>query len=234
MVGFDERESAKVNAAKAAVKLVKDGQILGIGSGSTVEHFIRLLGKRVKDEELEIYVVPSSFQSYFLALNSGICIVGLDEFNVLDLSVDGADEVDSKLNLIKGGGGAFTREKIVDSAAKEFVVIVDWSKKVNRLGERFLVPVEVLPFAYGYVCRKLRELGGEPILRKAKLKLGPVISDNGNFIVDVKFSRIKDAENLEKDINNIPGVVDNGIFPSSLVDIVFVGYSNRVEMLKCK
>jgi ribose 5-phosphate isomerase A len=232
MAGFDERESAKVNAAEAAVKLVKDGQVLGIGSGSTVEHFIRLLGERIRKEELEVYGVPSSFQSYFLALDSGIRIVGLDEFDVLDLAVDGADEVDSDLNLIKGGGGAFTREKIVDSAAKEFVVIVDWSKKVNRLGEKFPVPVEVLPFAYGYVCRRLRKLGGEPILRKAKLKLGPVISDNGNFIVDVKFSRIKDVKNLERDINNIPGVVDNGIFPSSLVDIVFVGYSDRVEILK--
>jgi len=232
MTDFDEREIAKVNAAEAAVKLVKDGQVLGIGSGTTVEHFIKLLGERIKKEGLEVYGVPSSFQSYFLALDSGIRVVGLDEFDVLDLAVDGADEVDSDLNLIKGGGGAFTREKIVDSAAKEFVVIVDWSKKVNRLCERFPVPVEVLPFAYGYVYRRLRKLGGEPILRRAKFKLGPVISDNGNFIVDVKFSKIKDVGNLERDINNIPGVIENGIFPSSLVDIVFVGYSDRVEILK--
>jgi len=231
--GF-ERETAKLSAAEAAVKLVKDGYVIGIGSGSTVKHFVKLLGKRIRDEELEIYGVPSSFQSYFLALNNGIRVVSLDEFNVLDLAIDGADEVDPKLNLIKGGGGALTREKIVDSAAKSFVVIIDWTKKVSHIGERFPVPVEVLPFAYGYVCRRLREFGGNPVLREAKSKLGPIISDNGNFIIDVKFQRIDDAKKLEKEINNIPGVIENGIFPSSLVDMVYVGYSDKVEVLKRK
>lgn len=229
-----ERETAKFNAAETAVKLVEDGHVIGIGSGSTVEHFVKLLGKRIKEEGLEIYGVPSSFHSYFLALNNGIRVVSLDEFNVLDLAIDGADEVDSNLNLIKGGGGALTREKIVDSAAKSFIVVVDWTKKVSYLGEKFPVPVEVLPFAYGYVFRRLRELGGEPVLREAKSKLGPIISDNGNFIVDVKFKRIDDAERLEKEINNIPGVIENGIFPSSLVDMVYVGYNDRVEVLKRK
>jgi len=229
-----EREAAKVNAAEAAAKLVRDGQILGIGSGSTVEYFVKLLGKRIKDEELEIYGVPSSFQSYFLALSNGIRVASLDEFNALDLTVDGADEVDSELNLIKGGGGALTREKIIASAAKKFVVIVDWTKKVSYLGERFPVPVEVLPFAYGYVCRRLRELGGDPILREAKSKLGPTISDNGNFIVDVKFQQIDNAKKLEKEINNVSGVIENGIFPSSLVDLVYIGYSDKVEVLKRK
>lgn len=232
MSAVSEREAAKVNAAEVAAKLVKDGQVLGIGSGSTVEYFIKLLGKRIRSEELEVYGVPSSFQSYFLALSNGIRVVSLDEFSVLDLTVDGADEVDMSLNLIKGGGGALTREKIVASAAKKFVVIVDWTKKVFLLGERFPVPVEVLPFAYSFVCRRLRELGGEPVLREAKSKLGPIITDNGNFIVDTRFQRINNANKLEKEINNVPGVIENGIFPSSLVDIVYIGHVNGVEVLK--
>jgi len=234
MSTISEREAAKVKVAEAAVKLVKDGQVLGIGSGSTVEHFVKLLGRRIENEELEVYGVPSSFQSYFLALHNGIHVVSLDEFDVLDLTIDGADEVDFELNLIKGGGGALTREKIVCSAAKSFVVIVDWTKKVHRIGERLPVPVEVLPFAYGYVCRRLKKLGGASVLRKAKSKLGPVISDNGNFIVDVKFQQIDDAKKLEREINNVPGIIENGIFPSSLVNMVYIGYSDGVEVLKRK
>ena len=211
-----------------AAKLVKDGDVVGLGTGSTTHYFIEKLGLRIKNEEITILGVPTSYQSFFLGRDSGIQITTLEEHDV-DIAVDGADEVDPKLNLIKGGGAAHTLEKIVDESAKKFVVIVDGSKIVKELG-RFPVPVEVIPQATRTVKEHLLNMGGIPQLRMAERKDGPVVTDNGNFIYDVKFT-IKNPKKLEIELNTIPGVVENGIF-SQIVDEVIVGRDTGIEFIK--
>ncbi len=216
--------NGKYNAAKLALKFVKDEIVLGIGSGTTVEIFLNLLGEEIKKNELTVYGVPSSYQSQILAVKNGIKIVDLLEYPELDLCVDGADQVDSQLNCIKGGGGAMTREKIVACASNKVVIIVDESKLSENLNAK--VPVEVIPFAYGFVKREISKFAKKQELRWANKKLGPIITDNGNFILDCEFGVIKEPERLEQEINNIPGVVENGIFPSKIIDLVIVGTNN--------
>ncbi len=212
----------KYNAAKIALELVKDGMVLGIGSGTTVEIFLKLLGEKVKREGWEIYGVPSSYQSHLLAIENGIRVVDLVEYEP-EICIDGADQVDAKMNCIKGGGGAMTREKIVAMASRKVVIIVDESKLVEELS--MPVPVEVLPFAYGYVSRELKDIATKVVMRQGSGKIGPVITDNGNLIVDCDFGKIPDerVEEIELKINRIPGVVENGIFPKKIVDDVVVG-----------
>ena len=219
----------KRNVGYAAAKLVEDGNIVGLGTGSTTLFFIEKLGKRIAEEGLEILGIPTSYQSFLLAKENGIPITTLEEHDI-DIAVDGADEVDSSLNLIKGGGAAHTMEKIVDSAAAKFVVIVDDSKVVNKLGA-FPVPVEVIPQACRTVSNHLKQFGGVPALRMGQRKGGPVITDNGNFVLDVKFESIEDPAYLEKELNYIPGVVENGIF-SGVTDEVLVGSSEGIKKLK--
>lgn len=216
-------------AGYEAAELVKDGQVVGLGTGSTTHYFIERLGEMIKEEEMEILGIPTSYQSLFLARESGITVTTLDEHRI-DLAVDGADEVDLQLNLIKGGGAAHTLEKIVDSSADKFVVIVDDSKLVNELGA-FPVPVEVIPQAFRVVNEYLESLGGKPLIRMAERKDGPVITDNGNFVVDSQFDKILEPEVLEVHINSIPGVVENGIF-TGIVDEVLVGTPQGLEILK--
>ena len=211
-----------------AAKLVKDGDVVGLGTGSTTHYFIEKLGNRIKNEGISILGVPTSYQSFFLGRDSGIQITTLEEHDV-DIAVDGADEVDPRLNLIKGGGAAHTLEKIVDESAKKFVVIVDGTKIVSKLGS-FPVPVEVIPQATRTVKKHLVDMGGLPELRMAERKDGPVVTDNGNFIYDVKFT-IKNPKKLEIELNTIPGVVENGIF-SQIVDEVIVGRDDGIEILK--
>ncbi len=221
---------AKLNCAKEAVKLVEDGMVLGIGSGSTVELFLKELGKRIKAEGLEVYGVPSSYQSHIVAVENGLRIVDLLQFPELDLCIDGADQIDSSLNCIKGGGGALTREKIVASASDRFVIIADESKLVEKLS--MPIPVEILPFAYGFVAREIEKIGGSCRLREGSGKVGPVISDNGNFIVDCNFGVIEDPRDLEARLNVIPGVVENGIFCNSMIDRIIVGTEEGVRILE--
>ncbi|MBI5681436.1 MAG: ribose-5-phosphate isomerase RpiA [Methanobacterium sp.] len=213
----------------AAAELVENGNVVGLGTGSTTHYFIEKLGERIKNENMEILGIPTSYQSFLLAKDSGIIITTLEENNI-DISVDGADEVDSNFNLIKGGGAAHTIEKIVDEAATKFVVIVDDSKIVDKLGA-FPVPLEVIPQACRTVSNHVKKFEGIPSLRMAKMKDGPVITDNGNFIVDVQFNAIENPANLEKDLNAIPGVVENGIF-AGIVDEVLVGTAEGVKTLK--
>ncbi|ADC68859.1 ribose 5-phosphate isomerase [Methanocaldococcus sp. FS406-22] len=222
-------EDLKLKVAKEAVKLVKDGMVVGLGTGSTAALFIRELGNRIKEEELTVFGIPTSFEAKMLAMQYEIPLVTLDEYDV-DIAFDGADEVEEKtLFLIKGGGGCHTQEKIVDYNADEFVVLVDESKLVKKLGEKFPIPVEVIPSAYRVVMRALSNMGGEAVIRLGDRKRGPVITDNGNMIIDV-FMNIDDAIELEKEINNIPGVVENGIF--TRVDKVLVGTKKGVKTLK--
>jgi ribose 5-phosphate isomerase A len=211
-----------------AAKEVLDGHVVGLGTGSTTHHFIDKLGMRFKEEELDIMGIPTSYQSFFLAKEWNIPITTLEEHDV-DIAVDGADEVDPAMNLIKGGGAAHTLEKIVDYSADRFIVIVDDSKMVKNLG-KFPVPVEVIPSSSRLVSRILEDMGAVSSIRMAERKDGPVITDNGNFVIDAEFGLLKDPEDLEVELNSIPGVVENGIF-TCMVDQVFIGTPDGVKKI---
>jgi ribose 5-phosphate isomerase A len=213
----------KQEVGKAAAALVKSGSIVGLGTGSTTAYTIQYLGERLQSGELkDIVGVPTSFQSEVLAKQYGVPLTTLDAIDRIDIAIDGADEVDPQKNLIKGGGAAHTREKVVDYLANQFIVVVDSGKLVERLGSSFAVPVEVIPMAIAPVTNAIKKLGGKPELRMGVKKAGPVITDQGNFVLDVRFDSIDDPVNLEKTLNNLPGVLENGIFVNC-VDLVLVG-----------
>ncbi|ERT08764.1 ribose 5-phosphate isomerase A [Lyngbya aestuarii BL J] len=213
----------KQQVGKAAADRVKSGSIVGLGTGSTTAYTLQYLGERLQSGELkDIKGVPTSFQSSVLAKQYGIPLVTLDEIDHMDIAIDGADEVDPNKNLIKGGGAAHTREKIVDSLADQLIVVVDSSKLVDKLGSTFLLPVEVIPLAITPVMNKIEKLGGKPTLRMGVKKAGPVITDQGNMVIDVKFDSIDNPAELEKTLNNIPGVLENGLFVG-VADVILVG-----------
>jgi len=213
----------KQEVGRAAANLVKSGSIVGLGTGSTTAFTIQFLGDRLKSGELkDIVGIPTSFQSEVLAKQYGVPLTTLDAVDHIDIAIDGADEVDPHKTLIKGGGAAHTREKVVDYLAELFVVVVDSGKLVDRLGSTFAVPVEVIPMAITPVMQAIKKLGGKPELRMGVRKAGPVITDQGNMVIDVKFDSIPDPGELEKTLNNIPGVLENGIFFGA-TDIVLVG-----------
>lgn len=213
----------KQEVGKAAASLVKSNTIVGLGTGSTTAYTIQFLGDRLKSGELkDIVGIPTSFQAEVLAKQYGIPLTTLDAVDRIDIAIDGADEVDPQKNLVKGGGAAHTREKIVDYLAEQFIVVVDSSKVVDRLGSSFPVPVEVIPMAIAPVMRAIEALGGKPELRMGVKKAGPVITDQGNMVVDVKFDTIDRPAELEKTLNNIPGVLENGIFVNC-ADLVLIG-----------
>lgn len=221
--GLDPVKLMKQEVGRIAANRVQSGSIVGLGTGSTTAFAIQFLGERLKSGELKnIRGVPTSFQASVLAKQYGIPLTTLDEIDKIDIAIDGADEVDPQKNLIKGGGAAHTREKIVDGLADLFVVVVDSSKLVDRLGTTFPLPVEVLPMAVAPVTQALERLGGKPELRMGVKKDGPVITDQGNMILDVTFAAIDQPAELEKTINNIPGVLDNGLFVG-LANIVLIG-----------
>jgi ribose 5-phosphate isomerase A len=227
-------EAAKKKAALAAVKHVKDGFVVGLGSGSTAAYAIEALGERIKRENLSLLAVPTSYQAFLLAIKCGIAVTTLDEHPVIDVTIDGADQIDAKLNLIKGMGAALAREKIVASASKMNIIIADESKKVQVLGESgHPVPVEVLPFAISVVKHEIEALGGKPVLREGKGKVGPVITDNGNAIIDASFGPIDNVAELEKKLKTIPGVVETGLFVN-LADTAYVGTASAVEKIERK
>lgn len=213
----------KQAVGRAAAARVKSGSIVGLGTGSTTAYALQFLGDRLKSGELtDVQGIPTSFQARVLAKQYGIPLTTLDEVGHLDVAIDGADEVDPHKNLIKGGGAAHTQEKIVDSLAREFIVVVDSGKLVDSLGSTFLLPVEVLPMALSPVRRALENLGGQCELRMGVKKAGPVVSDQGNLIIDVKFASIPNPAELEKTINNIPGVLENGLFVD-VADVILIG-----------
>ena len=221
--GADAVKIMKQQVGKAAADRVQSGSIVGLGTGSTTAFAIQYLGDRLKSGELtDIKGIPTSFQASVLAKQYGIPLTTLDEVDRIHIAIDGADEVDPQKNLIKGGGAAHTREKVVDSLAELFIVVVDQSKIVTALGSTFPVPVEVLPMAIAPVTRALEKLGGKPELRMGIKKDGPVITDQGNMVLDVTFTSIPNPAELEKTLNNIPGVLENGIFVG-VTDIVLIG-----------
>ncbi|MFN9630046.1 MAG: ribose-5-phosphate isomerase RpiA [Cyanobacteriota bacterium] len=220
----DLQTQMKQAVATAAVDQIQDGMVLGLGSGSTAALMIEELGAKLKRGELkDITGVTTSFQGEVLAAELGIPLQSLNAVQRIDLAIDGADEVDPSLQLIKGGGACHVQEKLVARRADRFVVVVDGSKLVSTLNLGFLLPVEVLPGAWRQVRTQLGEMGGAAELRMAVRKAGPVVTDQGNLVLDVKFaSGITDPATLEKEINNLPGVLENGLFVN-LTDQVLVG-----------
>jgi len=227
-------EGAKRNAALEAVKHVKNGFAIGLGSGSTAAYAVEEIGRRIKLEEWRILGVPTSYQAFLLAIKHNIPITTLEEHPSLDLTIDGADQIDEKLNLIKGMGGALAREKIVASASKKLIIVADENKKVRVLGENnHPVPIEVLPFATTLVAHKIEEIDGKPILREGKGKVGPVITDNGNFIIDANFGPLQEPGELENKLKKICGIVETGIF-YKMADTVYIGKHSTVEKIERK
>lgn len=227
-------EGAKREAAEKAVALVKRGSVIGLGSGSTASYVTRILGKRLMDGELEdVLGVPTSFQAAAEAVEAGIPLTTLEEHPVLNLGIDGADQIDHDLNAIKGGGGALLREKVVASASRRFIVIADGRKLTGSLGEGCSLPVEVLPFALGPVQRKLIDLGAEVSVRSGSGKLGPVVTDNGNLILDADFGAIPEPRRLERELKAIPGIIETGLF-LGCVDIAFIGTKEGMKRLDKK
>ena len=213
----------KQEVGKAAAAKVESNSIVGLGTGSTTAYAIQYIGERLASGELSNIVgVPTSFQAEVLAKKYGIPLTTLDAIDHIDVAIDGADEVDPQKNMIKGGGAAHTREKVVDSLADKFIVVVDSGKLVDKLGSTFLLPVEVIPMAITPVMRKLEALGGQPELRMGIKKAGPVVTDQGNLVIDVKYTQIDNPEELEAKINNIPGVLENGLFVN-VADVILVG-----------
>ena len=221
MTLYASQDDKKRAAAEAAIQHLPKGGILGVGTGSTVNFLIDLL------PELQLEVAVSSSKATEERLKKlGIEVVDLNHVGGLDAYVDGADEIDRRLHMIKGGGAALTREKIVASAAKQFICIVDDSKWVTQLGREFPLPVEVIPMARSAVARKLVTLGGDPAYREG------VVTDNGNVILDVFNLNILNPLELERTINNIPGVVTNGIFAQNSASIAIVATDNGIEVRK--
>ncbi len=229
---LDPIQRAKQNAALEAVKHVKDGFIVGLGSGSTAAFAIEALGERVKREKLRVMGIPTSYQAFLLAVECGIPITTLDEHPQIDVTIDGADQVTPELFLIKGMGAALAREKIVAAASKLNIIIADEKKKVKMLGENNQsVPIEVLPFAISLVKQKIIQVGGAPVLREGKGKLGPVITDNGNAILDTYFGEVAFPAEFEVKIKMIPGVVETGFFVG-LTDIAYIGKVGSVQKIE--
>ncbi|MEM2123392.1 MAG: ribose-5-phosphate isomerase RpiA [Candidatus Bathyarchaeia archaeon] len=223
-------EEERIIAAKAALDYVGDGMKLGIGSGRAVARFIEALSLKLKEEDIAVKAVPTSVKTELLCLEHGIPLTTLNENPRLELCVDGADQVERcSLYMIKGGGGALLREKIVASAADTRIIIIEEKKLVEKLDWR--IPVEVLPFALGFCLRQLERLG-RPEIREGAGKLGPVVTDNGNYIVDLDVGAIEDPYKVEEELNRIPGVLGTGLF-IDLADKVIVGKSRgRVETLE--
>ncbi len=224
----------KQKAALKAVEHVKDGFIVGLGSGSTAAFAVEAIGELVKTEGIHVMGVPSSYQAFELAVQHGIPVTTLEEHPVINVTIDGADQLTPELTLIKGGGAALAREKIVASASKVNVIIADAAKKAPYLGcNGQFVPVEVIPFALSPVKRRLAEMGGKVAVREAKGKLGPIITDNANAIIDVVFGEIKNPAELAVQIKMIPGVAETGLFVG-LTDIAYLGTANGTEKITAK
>lgn len=223
-------EGQKQLVGMKVVDAIEDGSVVGLGTGSTVSYTIQELGRRVQARELNARVVVTSRDTEEKALNLGLEILNINEVDKVDIAIDGADEVSKELDLIKGGGGALTREKIIDYLADKFIVIVDERKLKEMLGT-FPIPVEVLPFSWFQTKRGLEALGAS-VSHRMLTQQKPFVTDNGNYILDAKFTHIIKPSRLEQLINNIPGVIENGIFRHDKVTEVWVGTQKGVKVLR--
>ena len=220
----------KESAARASLEYIKDGHVVGLGTGSTAAYFIKLLGEKVKNG-LRIRGIPTSVRSDELARSLGIPVITLDDCQEIDVTVDGADEVDPELRLIKGGGGAALREKIVASATKQLVIVADASKRVQRLG-KFPLPVEVIKFAQPLVAKRIATMGASVQLRR-NADGTPYVTDENNHILDCHFGEIHDPDNLGRELSEMPGVVEHGLF-LGMASVALFARASEIEELKRK
>jgi ribose 5-phosphate isomerase A len=218
----------KEAAARASLGFVKDGQVLGLGTGTTAAHFIELLGEQVK-HGLRVRGIPTSDRSREQATSLGIPLTTLDECQQIDVTVDGADEVDPELRLIKGGGGALLREKIVASASKQLVIVVDATKRVPVLGT-FPLPVEVIKFAQTLVAKRIQALGAAVELRRESGGK-PFLTDENNHILDCRFGQIQDVDGLARELSDMPGIVEHGLF-IGMASVVLVATGSEIVELR--
>jgi ribose 5-phosphate isomerase A len=223
-----QSDTEKAAAARASLRFVQDGNIVGLGTGSTAAHVVRFLGERVH-AGIKIRGIPTSVKTQELAASLGIPLTTLDEFQQIDVDIDGADEFDPQLHLIKGGGGALLREKIIASASRQVVIIADSSKQVAVLG-KFPLPVEVIPFAQRLVAKKIGALGATVKLRQ-DAKGNPFLSDEGHHILDCSFGKIPDPPVLARQLSDMPGVVEHGLF-IDLATVVLVAKGENVTELR--
>ncbi|MGI9174540.1 MAG: ribose-5-phosphate isomerase RpiA [Rhodothermales bacterium] len=226
---MSNEQAAKKAVGERAAAMVEAGMRLGLGTGSTAAYAIEALGRRVQEEGLEVVGTPTSFAAERLARQHHIPLATLDELDELDLAFDGADEVDPALNLIKGRGGAHTREKVVAWVARRFLVLADAFKVVEWLGMNHPVPIEVLPMATSPVSRALERLGADPTLRMAEKKDGPVVTDQGLWIIDARFDTIGDPAELDGRLNALPGVLGHGLFIGMATDVLVGTSGGEVE-----
>ena len=224
----DFRTQEKQIAARAAVDLVEAGSVVGLGSGSTAAFAVRFLAERVRSG-LKIVGIPTSQQTKHLAEQLGIPLATLDDHPKIDIDIDGADEIDPQLNLIKGGGGAFLREKIIASVSRRFIVIADSAKQVRQLGE-FPLPVEVVPFAQSLIKPQIEALGAQVSLRSYAYG-NPYVTDEGHHILDCNFGEISDPSALAEKLCHIPGVIEHGLF-IGMAELALIGKSGKVVELR--
>ena len=227
MMGNQDLDSLKKAAALKAVEFVRDGMVVGLGTGSTAHHMVLALGEKVR-AGMKLSGVPTSRETAALARQQGIVLIDADNAWVIDVAIDGADQVDPDFNLIKGGGGALLKEKIVAASAKQFIVLVDHTKRVPVLGGAFPLPVEVIPFGRGSTAREIEALTQSRVVLRER-NGAPFTTEAGNMIVDVHLTRIDQPRNLEIALNHIPGVVETGLFVGR-TDLLIVGTANGVEL----
>jgi len=221
-------DQEKEAAARASLRFVQEGNIVGLGSGSTATYAVRFLGERIR-AGLKIRGIPTSAQTKELATSLGIPLATLDEYQQIDVTIDGADEVDPQLQLIKGGGGALLREKVVASASRQLVIIADSSKQVPVLG-KFPLPVEVIPFAQPLVAKRIAALGASAKLRR-QTSGSPFVTDEGHHILDCSFGQIPDPAALARTLKAMPGVVEHGLF-IDMASVVLVARGDMVQEVR--
>ena len=224
-------EDAKKRAASKAVDQIESGMVLGIGSGTTTAEAIKIIGQKLQDGQLwDIKGVPTSYHSIQEAVKAKIPLTTLDEYPQLDLGIDGADQIDPDLNAIKGHGGAMLREKIVAASCKKYILIVDETKLANTLGTNQEVFLEVHPFSITPVLKKVIEMGAKATVRQAAYKFGPVITDNGNNIIDAHFGPIENPRELNGRLHSVQGLMETGLF-IGYADTAYVGTESDVKQL---
>jgi ribose 5-phosphate isomerase A len=227
-----DTEALKKAVAKEAVKNVKDNEVIGLGSGTTIKHFIDELAGRIRREGLRVLAVPTSYDTSLLSLEQGVQLTTLDEHPKLSICFDGADRVDKNFNMVKGGGGCHTREKITAAASETVCILIDHSKLVDRIVGDTPIPVEIIPLSYKFVSWKLNEAGAILRLRYAgSAKMGPIIGDNGGFLGDAIFPKKSELNYLDNLLNSTPGIIEHGLF-LNMADLVYIAYEDRVQLLK--
>lgn len=227
MMSNQDLDKLKKAAALKAVEFVRDGMVVGLGTGSTAKHMVSALGEKIR-AGMRLRGVPTSKETAILAIQQGIVLIDTDNAWVIDIAIDGADQVDPNFNLIKGGGGALLKEKIVAASAKQFIVLVDHTKRVPVLGGSFPLPIEVIPFGWGSTAREIEALTQSRVVLRER-NGAPFKTEAGNMIVDVHLARIDQPKDLEIALDQIPGVVESGLFVGR-TDLLIVGSANGVEL----